>query len=219
MVKNPPASVGYKRSIPGPGRSSGGGNGNPLQYSCLGKPHGQRSLVGYSSRGHKESVLTQQLDNKKITCIEFIHYKCTALEYLHLSVSIGNHTQIKTYNFLPIRSFPCPLISLYTPYPPPQVLLVFKLNMNKMIQCVLVFACLLSVELLGKFNHIVRIFSSFIPQYSMVCIDQNFFILLLLLHISLLALSTVEGLKERVHRSLGAALEVVSGSLRGIQSW
>ena len=40
MVKNPPASVGYKRSIPGPGRSSGGGNGNPLQYSCLGKPHG-----------------------------------------------------------------------------------------------------------------------------------------------------------------------------------
>ena len=34
--------------IPGLGRSLGGGNGNPLQYSCLEKPHGQRSLAGYS---------------------------------------------------------------------------------------------------------------------------------------------------------------------------
>ena len=32
-------------SIPGSGRSPGGGNGNPLQYSCLGKSHGQGSLV------------------------------------------------------------------------------------------------------------------------------------------------------------------------------
>ena len=38
MVKNPPASAGDARdsgSIPGSGRSSGEGNGNPLQYSCL----------------------------------------------------------------------------------------------------------------------------------------------------------------------------------------
>ena len=34
-------------SIPGAGRSSGGGHGNPLQYSCLENPHGQRSLAGY----------------------------------------------------------------------------------------------------------------------------------------------------------------------------
>ena len=32
MVKNPPAIQG---SIPGPGRSPGEENGNPLQYSCL----------------------------------------------------------------------------------------------------------------------------------------------------------------------------------------
>ena len=33
----------------------GGGNGNPeLQYSCLKKSHGQRSLVGYSPWGHKK---------------------------------------------------------------------------------------------------------------------------------------------------------------------
>ena len=38
MVKNPPANVGDAGSIPGPGRSPGGGNGNPLQHSCLENP-------------------------------------------------------------------------------------------------------------------------------------------------------------------------------------
>ena len=42
-------------SVPGLVRSSGGGHGNPLQYSFLESPHGQRSLVGYSLWGHKES--------------------------------------------------------------------------------------------------------------------------------------------------------------------
>ena len=35
MVKNLPANVGDPGSIPGSRRSSGGGNGNPLEYSCL----------------------------------------------------------------------------------------------------------------------------------------------------------------------------------------
>ena len=38
MVKNPPASARAVGSIPGSGRSPGEGNGNPHQYSCLGKP-------------------------------------------------------------------------------------------------------------------------------------------------------------------------------------
>ena len=38
MVKNPPANVGDVGSVPGSGRSPGGGNGSLLQYSCLGKP-------------------------------------------------------------------------------------------------------------------------------------------------------------------------------------
>ena len=39
-------SPGCRRlgSIPGLGRSPGGGHGNVLQYSCLENPHGQRSL-------------------------------------------------------------------------------------------------------------------------------------------------------------------------------
>ena len=42
-------------SVPGLGRSSGEGNGNPLQYSCLENPHGKRNVVGYSPWGRKES--------------------------------------------------------------------------------------------------------------------------------------------------------------------
>ena len=62
MVKNLPANAGDitdADSIPGSGRSSGGGNGNPLQYSCLENPHGQRSLVGQSPQTHKEWEMTE----------------------------------------------------------------------------------------------------------------------------------------------------------------
>ena len=43
VVKNLSASAGDIRDgglVPGLGRSSGGGHGNPLQYSCLENPHG-----------------------------------------------------------------------------------------------------------------------------------------------------------------------------------
>ena len=54
QVKNPPVNAGDVQSIPGSRRSPGEGNGNPLPYSCLENPHGQRSLAGYSLCGHKE---------------------------------------------------------------------------------------------------------------------------------------------------------------------
>ena len=50
VVKNLPANAGDAGSNPEsgrlPGELPGEGNGNPLQYACLGKSHGQRSLVG-----------------------------------------------------------------------------------------------------------------------------------------------------------------------------
>ena len=73
MVKNLFANVGDTGdtgSILGSGRSLGGGNGNPLQYSCLGKSHGQRSLMGYSPRV-TELNMTEQEHN--------LHVKCTLL--------------------------------------------------------------------------------------------------------------------------------------------
>ena len=58
-VKNPPADAGDEGSIPGLGRFPGEGNGNPLQYFCLGKSQGQWHLAGYSPWGHKESDKTE----------------------------------------------------------------------------------------------------------------------------------------------------------------
>ena len=52
-------NAGDLGSIPGLGRSPGGGHGNPLQYSCLESPHGQRSLAGCSPRGCKELDTTE----------------------------------------------------------------------------------------------------------------------------------------------------------------
>ena len=58
VVKNLPVNTGDIRDmglIPVSGRSPGRGRGNPLQYSCLESPHGQRRLLCYSPRGLKES--------------------------------------------------------------------------------------------------------------------------------------------------------------------
>ena len=52
-------------------RSPGRGHGNPLQYSHLENLHGQRSLVGYSPWGCKESDMTEQLST---TSQEFYEY-------------------------------------------------------------------------------------------------------------------------------------------------
>ena len=46
---------------PGSERSSGEGNGNPLQYSCLENPMDGWSLVDYSLWGHKESDTAERL--------------------------------------------------------------------------------------------------------------------------------------------------------------
>ena len=62
--KESACNVGDLGSIPGLGRFPGGGHGNPLQYSCLENPHGQRSLAGYSSWGCKELDMTERLSTQ-----------------------------------------------------------------------------------------------------------------------------------------------------------
>ena len=64
VVKNPPANSGDTREaslIPGSGRSPERGHDNPLQYSCLENPHGQRNLEGYSPWDCRESDTTVPL--------------------------------------------------------------------------------------------------------------------------------------------------------------
>ena len=60
--KESACNTGGMGSIPGSGRSPGGGNGNILQYSCL-ENSMERSLGGYSPWGHKESDMTQRLNS------------------------------------------------------------------------------------------------------------------------------------------------------------
>ena len=59
--KESACNVGDLGLVPGLGRSPGGGHGNPLQYSCLEYPHGQRSLADYSPWSHIELDTTEQL--------------------------------------------------------------------------------------------------------------------------------------------------------------
>ena len=63
MVKNLPANAGDIRevgSIPGLGRSPGGGHGNPLQYSCLENPM-DRGAWWVTSEGAKSQIQLKRL--------------------------------------------------------------------------------------------------------------------------------------------------------------
>ena len=65
VVKHPPADAGDMNSVPGLGRSPGEGNGNPLQYSCLGNPMVRRNLEGpihgdSKRTGHELATKQQQ---------------------------------------------------------------------------------------------------------------------------------------------------------------
>ena len=86
-VKNAPASAGDARHtglIPGSGRSPGVENGNPLQYSCLEKFHGQRSLAGWS-------MGSQRVRRNWVT--EYVHIyigiPCSDWEFLNVTLHLS----------------------------------------------------------------------------------------------------------------------------------
>ena len=68
MVKNPHTNAGDTGSIPGSGRSPGGGNGNPLQCSCLENPTieepGGLQSVGLQKSGL--DLVTQQQQHSMV---------------------------------------------------------------------------------------------------------------------------------------------------------
>ena len=55
VIKNPHANAGDTSLIPGLGRSPGEGNGNPLQYSCLGNPKDRGDWRTAQPMGSKKS--------------------------------------------------------------------------------------------------------------------------------------------------------------------
>ena len=75
MVKNPPANAREMGSIPGSGRPPGGGNGSPLQYSCLGNPMDRRAwqatVHGIAGVGH-DLVTKQQLGKAPLDFTKYL---------------------------------------------------------------------------------------------------------------------------------------------------
>ena len=76
MVRHPPANAGDARDaglILGSKRSPGGGNGNPLQYSCLENPMDRGAWGGYSPWGYKRighNLVTKQ--QEQLPLISFL---------------------------------------------------------------------------------------------------------------------------------------------------
>ena len=82
--KESACNVGDLGSVPGLGRSPGGGHSNPFQNSCLENPHGLGSLVGYSPWSHKELNTTERLSTAE-------HMKLlSTLEVLNVSFYTSN---------------------------------------------------------------------------------------------------------------------------------
>ena len=74
-------NVGDMSSIPGLGRPSGGGNGNPLHYSCLENPMDRE----YFPWGHKESDMTEMTE--------------------HMHTNVYTHTHTIIFRFFSTKSY------------------------------------------------------------------------------------------------------------------
>ena len=75
--KESACNAGDSGSIPGWGRSHGGGKGNPLHYSLHGKYHEERGLWGYSPmllQRVKHDLGTKQQQQQKSYINRFIEY-------------------------------------------------------------------------------------------------------------------------------------------------
>ena len=80
ILKNLPANARDVRdmgSIPGPGRSPGGGAWQPTPVLLPAESHGQRNLVGYNPRDHKELDTTEATSHTYIFMYIYIYmYIC-----------------------------------------------------------------------------------------------------------------------------------------------
>ena len=66
VVENLPANARDTGLIPGPGKSPGEGNGNPLQYSCLENPMDRGTWWAIVHGFSKESDMTEQLKQQNL---------------------------------------------------------------------------------------------------------------------------------------------------------
>ena len=99
VVKNPPANAGDLVLVLGLRKSPGGGNGNPLQYSCLGNPTDRGAWRATVHRVAKESDRTQQVNknnNVYVHLLLFI-YEREGDTQIQTLVQICTNTEIFAY--------------------------------------------------------------------------------------------------------------------------
>ena len=75
--------------IPELGKPPGGGYGNPVQYSCLENPQGQRSLADYCSWSHKELDTTERLSTAQLNSYVKSNKVCKEKLYVEHSHEIN----------------------------------------------------------------------------------------------------------------------------------
>jgi len=87
VVKKPPANAGDIRdagSIPGSGRSPGGGHGNPLQYSCLENPMDRGTWWAAVHKVAKSRTLLKQLSTHAHSSARKTEEVCRAVSGLRV---------------------------------------------------------------------------------------------------------------------------------------
>ena len=102
MIKNLPANVGDSRdggSIPGLGRSPGGGKGNPLQYPCLENPMDRGAWC--TVHGVRKSWIRMSDLARTGACPHIHTHTHTQCSYIntHICIRYQPHEQQKRDNF------------------------------------------------------------------------------------------------------------------------
>ena len=124
-VKNPPALAGDSRDtglIPELGRSSEGGNGIPLQYSCLENPMNRGGLWA-TVRGVAESDVTERTHIVALQCsISFCciaksvshtsTYTPSSLDFLPLFLRFASHLG----HYRALSRVPCAILLVFISY-------------------------------------------------------------------------------------------------------
>ena len=108
-VKNPPASIGDMGSITGLERFPGEGNGNPLNYYCLGNPMDRGAWWAYSPWDPKESDTTLWLNNNNFgyIALKYLFMSCTwcptlspfPVQHWDADFLVSRKTKNRTANF------------------------------------------------------------------------------------------------------------------------
>ena len=109
--------------IPGSGRSPGIENGNPLQYSCLGEFHGQRSLAGYNSYAKSCTRLSAWAHTHPVCCwglvVKSCQLFCDAMDCSPPGSSFHGISQARILEWVAVsfsRGFPTQGLNLGIPY-------------------------------------------------------------------------------------------------------